>query len=262
MKNQILQNFQILLLAAWGNFFFAPHADANSSVAPSNRTNAPGHGTCATCHGGPGGGSVTISLSDATAYTAGEMYQLMVTVSDPGKQRFGFSMVARDADNNTVDVGTWAADGDNTTTHGPGGNHVGHRAAPRVADSFTFTVNWTAPATGVGDVTFYAVGNGANGNGSTSGDNIYNTTLTIGEAVAAPTPATLTDLFREPDGTSKFTLTGGADETFTLEFSEDLDNWSPLETRTLGSPSEQVTDPGAIGKARRFYRATPGAPGS
>jgi uncharacterized protein (TIGR03437 family) len=45
--------------------------------------------------------------------------------------------------------------------------------------SATFLVQWTAPATDVGDVVFYASGNAANGNGTNAGDRIYTTRLKI-----------------------------------------------------------------------------------
>ena len=47
------------------------------------------------------------------------------------------------------------------------------------ADSHTFSFVWTAPTTGTSTVTFYASGNAADGDGSTSGDYIYTTSLPI-----------------------------------------------------------------------------------
>ena len=44
----------------------------------------------------------------------------------------------------------------------------------------TFNFTWTAPSTDIGDITFYVTANAANGNGGTSGDHIYSTTLTVG----------------------------------------------------------------------------------
>ena len=93
-------------------------------------------------------------------------------------------MVARDADNNTADVGSWSAGSADTQVHGTAGSHASHKNAPFVADAHTFTVNWTAPATGVGDVTFYVAAVGANGNGSNgTGDVTYTKTLTVTELV-------------------------------------------------------------------------------
>jgi hypothetical protein len=41
------------------------------------------------------------------------------------------------------------------------------------AGSKTFSFDWVAPSTNIGNVTFYFAGNAANGNGTSSGDRIY-----------------------------------------------------------------------------------------
>jgi hypothetical protein len=56
----------------------------------------------------------------------------------------------------------------------------------------SWTVDWTAPNTDEGEITFYAAFNAANGNGGTSGDVIYKSmasyeqsTIGIGDEIAA-----------------------------------------------------------------------------
>lgn len=160
-------------------------AGAKSTKPPNNRTGAPGHTTCAGCHSSAGTGNVSLDFSGFGEYEPGQIYSMMVTVADLGKFRFGFSMSARDTDNNTVDVGTWSAGSADTQVHGAGGSHASHRNAPFVEDAHTFTVNWTAPASGVGEVTFYVAAVGANGNGRNgAGDVTYTKTLTVTESVA------------------------------------------------------------------------------
>ena len=157
--------------------------EAFSGTPPNNRTGAPGHNNCAQCHTSSGGdGSVGLSISGAGSYQPGQLYSLMVRVEDPGQNRFGFSMASRDTDNNTQDVGTWSAGSADTQTHAAGAQ-IGHLSAPVAVDSHTFTVNWTAPATGVGDVTFYISSVAANNNGGNgSGDFAYHGTLTINQS--------------------------------------------------------------------------------
>ena len=46
---------------------------------------------------------------------------------------------------------------------------------------------------GTGSVTFYSSGNEVNGNGSTSGDQPVNTSLTIAEGVTPPSPVASLD---------------------------------------------------------------------
>jgi hypothetical protein len=47
--------------------------------------------------------------------------------------------------------------------------------------SNTFNIQWTAPASGTGRVTFYAAGIASNNNGTTSGDAVASSSLAISE---------------------------------------------------------------------------------
>ena len=52
-------------------------------------------------------------------------------------------------------------------------------AFPVEFDQRTWMFKWIAPSTNVGPVSFYAAGNGANGNNETTGDFIYTTSATV-----------------------------------------------------------------------------------
>ena len=58
---------------------------------------------------------------------------------------------------------------------------VSHTQAGNVptGNSNTWTMNWTAPSTNVGQIRFYAAFNAANGNGNNSGDVIYTSNLFV-----------------------------------------------------------------------------------
>lgn len=211
-------------------------AEGFSGTPPNNRTGAPGHNSCAQCHTSTGGdGGVNLSFSGIGTYQESQTYSLMVTVQDPGQSRFGFSMVARDSDNNTQDVGTWSAGSANTQTHGTGSSHVGHLSAPTGVDTHTFTVNWTAPATGVGDVTFYIASVAANGNGSNgSGDFAYLTTLTISEPLPNQAP-----IVTVPAGTKN--VTTGLPRSIAGITVSDPDSGSSDLTLTLAALNGVIT---------------------
>ena len=174
----------LALLFTLSSVLLVSYAEGRSLAPPVNHTGAPGHSSCLGCHNPTGAtGDVTLDFSDLAGYEPGTSYQIQVTISDPGKLRFGFAMAARDADNTSTNVGTLSAGSADTATQGVG--QIAHRNAPFVADSHTFTVNWQAPARGVGDVTFYVAGVAANGNRSNGGgDNVYVRNFTIAEQVA------------------------------------------------------------------------------
>jgi hypothetical protein len=63
--------------------------------------------------------------------------------------------------------------------------HTFQGAFPAEFDQRSWTFRWDPPEGNIGPVTFYAAGNGANGDGETTGDNIY----TVSAVVAAPPPS-------------------------------------------------------------------------
>jgi Secretion system C-terminal sorting domain len=179
-----------------------------SGGAPSSRTGAPGDaGTCSAvgCHDSfglnSGSGSVTIAGPDQ--YVPGQPLDLTVRVADGSASRFGFQISVRDASNNHV--GTWVLTDTNSEFASTDTNYVTHDQAPFVTEENTWTLRWTPPAVLTADVTFYAAGNAANGNGNSLGDNIYTTTKVVTRGTATgtdiddlPTQFEVTDVFPNP----------------------------------------------------------------
>ncbi len=163
---------------------------AFSSGPPPSQTGAPGETTCTSCHGGgPTGG--TLSLSGLPAnYSPNQEITLTVTLSQANRAGFGFQLTAID------DTGLKAgdlipADGRTqtqpSTVNGNQRQYINHTSsAPASPGQGSWTFRWKAPAQSAGRVTFYAAGNAANGNFSTSGDTIYTTNQSIQPAAALP----------------------------------------------------------------------------
>jgi hypothetical protein len=146
-------------------------------------TGAPGEGLCTNCHSGnPDDGSVEI-MGAPLFYELDKTYTVTVTIQDQGQSRWGFELTAKDETDNGA--GTFAiTDSDSTQLSdnpAPSADYVKHTSlgthngTPDGPISWKF--DWTAPSSNVGDITFYVAGNAANGNGSTSGDNIYTATF-------------------------------------------------------------------------------------
>jgi uncharacterized repeat protein (TIGR02543 family) len=166
-----------------------PHTgDKNSSQPPIGRTGAPGEGTCADCHsGGSYSGQILFELENGTIteYTPGQTYTITFT-SDFNAPRFGFSITALNASNQPAGDFT-VLNNDNTSKAVAVNNrqYIGHKNAN---DNNVWEFEWTAPASDVGNVTFYYVINAANGDNSTGGDFIQTGTTSI-------TPAAGPELF-------------------------------------------------------------------
>ncbi len=174
-------------------FILPGMAMAFSNSPPNGRTNAPGEGNCTACHStfALNSGSGSMSVSDLSNWVPGQTYDIDVNLADPAASRWGFEFTILDSEG--VSVGTLATLDGNAQISSSGARTYAKQTSSGTLNGTTvaagWTLRWTAPPAGAGDLTLYATGNAANGNGSTSGDQIYAIASTWNEA--GPTPAPL-----------------------------------------------------------------------
>jgi aldose sugar dehydrogenase len=191
---------------------------AFSSGPPAGFTGAPMEFTCAECHVPEGAGTGQISITAPQTYVPGQTYPITVTDTNPDttRRRWGFQLTALDPGDEkagnlqSTDVLTQVLN-----NQGPGGarQYIEHTAAGTFINQMggaSWTFNWTAPATDVGPVTFYAAGNHANNDGNTSGDFVYFTF--VASAPASSTPdialnATPNSVAVTPGNNGQYTVT-------------------------------------------------------
>jgi uncharacterized protein (TIGR03437 family) len=213
-KNRKFLITKIVLVAAVVPFLIY----AYESGPPWGYTAAPGDNAtgCITsgCHVGTpntGGGSVQVSLpGGVTTYTpGGPAVQVTVLITDTKMRSYGFQLTARSGTAGTTQAGSFlptdantqlmCADGSDPTTACPSqfpvediehtvtgwSNSIGSRG------SFTYTFNWTPPATNVGNVTFYIAANCGTGTASVTPTDVYlaHQVLTPGSGAPPPVPA-------------------------------------------------------------------------
>lgn len=159
--------------------------DVMTPTGEEGKTGSPGEKLCNECHKdnalNAAGGSVTIASPNLTnwQYALGQTYTISVTVARTNMKRFGLgfeALTSTGANAGTLTAGTgtklltFAANSRvNIVQNGSGNTGTG---------TFTFTFTWKAPATNVGNVTFYCAGNAANGS-QVTGDFIYSTTQVV-----------------------------------------------------------------------------------
>lgn len=182
----------IVLVALLPVFLAAFTIERSSSGAPSSHTGAPGEQTCATsgCHddnvANTGTASIKIDLGTATNYVAGKKYTIKVSVSDNNVNRFGFQLVA--LNNQSMNVGTFVIT-DQARTQIMKNDH-NFKDRDYVTYTFNGTdatssgmsewmVDWIAPSSSSGPVTFYAAGVSANDDMSDKGDYTYTTSKVL-----------------------------------------------------------------------------------
>jgi len=171
----------LLLLCSVATMSFIMSENGRAGV-----TGSPGETNCNTsgCHTGNQvnsvNGSILISAPTMTnwEYTPGQVYPISVTVAQQGRSLFGLgfeALQASGANGGALTISNAAQTQlKNAVISGKLRTSVVHKLnGGSSANTHTFTFNWTAPASTVGDVTLYAAGNAANGNGSESGDYIY-----------------------------------------------------------------------------------------
>ncbi|HKG13729.1 MAG TPA: choice-of-anchor V domain-containing protein, partial [Pyrinomonadaceae bacterium] len=171
-----------------------PHARAFSAGPPAGFTHAPGELDCSDCHTSPTSSAGTLTLGLPSKYTPGQTYDVTVThaTADPTRVRWGFEMTALDSADQKA--GSFAPADDLTRVINgegpfPDREYVEHTSKGTFSgrqSGAAWTFKWTAPAADVGPVTFFLAGNQANGDGNSSGDNIFFTFKAVGFQPPSP----------------------------------------------------------------------------
>lgn len=174
-------------------------------------TSAPGDNatSCikAQCHVGKlnsFSGNVKISAADGSTYTPGATQKILVTITDTTQKSWGFQVTARLAkdpqntqagDFNSPDGSTFVQCGDShvKTANRPCSDSIfqqfaqhtqeGWTASRGKVGSYSYSVDWTAPSTNVGDVMFYVGANASNSTNSAGGGHIYTANLKLSALV-------------------------------------------------------------------------------
>jgi aldose sugar dehydrogenase len=170
---------------------------AFSAGPPAGYTGAPQEEpeACAECHVPTDAGTGRISITAPQTYVPGQTYPITVTHTnvDPTRLRWGFELTVLDSASDEKAGELQSADGLTQVLNNAGPNSARQYIEHTSVGTFigqqngaSWTFNWTAPATDVGPVTFYAAGNQANNDGNTSGDYIYKTFVASAPASATP----------------------------------------------------------------------------
>ncbi len=160
---------------------FSVPANASEGGAPTGRTGAPGESSCTSCHS-QNSGAGTFSVIAPPTYVPGQTYQIQIqhSTTDTSRRNWGFEVIPLAG---TAMAGTVA----NTTTNtrvrvASTKSYVTQTLAgtyPTQTGGAVWTFSWTAPATDVGNVTFYAAGIQGDNDGSEGGDRTITTSAVV-----------------------------------------------------------------------------------
>jgi hypothetical protein len=153
-----------------------------SSGSPGKKTGSPLDGsTCVSCHTGS---AVEVKenwiSSDipATGYKPKGVYTILIAAEDADAAKIGFELTAENAKSKVGTFKILEADKTTFTNAKAAVTHIDAGTKPTGGIAM-WTVQWTAPDTDAGDITFYGAFNAANGNKNTSGDQIYTSKYTV-----------------------------------------------------------------------------------
>ncbi len=198
-KHFISAVFFVVIIACF-SFIGDNTSVLKSDGGPPYNTNAPLEKTCSgieganACHSGgipdnSGPGTPSILFSGGTTYVPGVTYTVTPTITHPNRNRFGFQIVSLTDNNNlfsgTINLLDTAKTRQQQPTWGPGQDRifVMHRLAgsyPTTPNLGQWSYQWTAPATNVGNISFYACFNAANNdNTNDPGDETYYAKITL-----------------------------------------------------------------------------------
>ncbi len=198
MKNKTKISISIFALAI-GSIFISEY----SSIAVGESTGSPNaaagdpkstNKTCAMsgCHVSPLTAvtpltGVITSNVPVAGYTPGATYTFTAIMTRAGHTRYGFEISPQSTSGTFL--GTLiATDATNTklATHFVGGGvAVGKYITHKVSSADTWSFDWTAPAAGTGNVTFYGAFNAAGGSVDETGDSIFTSSTLVSENVAS-----------------------------------------------------------------------------
>lgn len=250
MKIKIIISVVAFIAAVFIYDAFTNFGSTNQSGAPAGYTGSPGDGISCdnpSCHSGNPvtnvNGWITSNIP-GTGYVGGTTYTITATATYAGKVKFGFEVSPQDA--NGVQKGTCVVTDATHTQLSGSSKYITHTltGTSGTTGSHTWTFNWVAPAQGSGTVAFYGAFNCSNNNGSSAGDLIYLSNLTVPEAptngtdasiaaISSPSPIICSTTFAP-----SVTLTNHGNTTLTaVNINYKVDNNAPTTFNWSGSLS-------------------------
>lgn len=226
MKTKIATAVVMLAVGSILTVEFGANAGANATGAPSGNTGSPGDATnCTSCHSGSASNQAGLITSTipVTGYVPGQTYTVTGTITASGKTKFGFQVSPQDASG--TKMGTMAITNSTNTQLISSGKYITHKFAGTSFPSGTATwsFDWTAPAAGSGDVTFYGAFNATNSSSSTAGDAVTLSSLTVSEdmstGISAKEQADITIAVYPNPFTDNIIVKNSADESAAIDVS-------------------------------------------
>lgn len=182
--------FLILKLIIVLSIILYPTAsNSNATGSPGGKTGSPNDSqSCAGCHyAGIGNEAMITTNIPSSGYTPNQTYTITATVNQTGITKFGFEITSEENTGNAK-IGSFLITNSTEMQLTNSNTAITHKAAGVSGNnSKSWSMDWIAPISGTGDITFYGAFIAGNGNGNNNGDTYHSTNLTITEDITSHT---------------------------------------------------------------------------
>ncbi len=166
-------------------FFYPTTSNSNSTGSPGGRTGSPTDGTsCTGCHyAGLGTGAEITTNIPPTGYIPSQVYTITANIQGNNDQ-YGFEITAEEANFGSAKKGTFFITNATETKLTNNNKAVTHKLGGTLGTGMkSWSMDWEAPNSGTGSVTFYGAFMEGNMNGGNSGDTYHSATITVNEGI-------------------------------------------------------------------------------
>jgi len=187
MKKNLLL---IPITIALAIFFYPTTSNSNASGSPGGKTGSPTDGeTCTGCHyAGTGTGATITTNIPSSGYIPNQVYTITAEINQTGINKFGFEITSEEANFGSGKKGSFLVTNSAETQFANNNDAITHKAGGTSgSNSKSWSMDWEAPNTGTGSITFYGSFIAANGNGNNMGDTYHPATKTVNEGVVNST---------------------------------------------------------------------------
>lgn len=182
-----------------GSLFISFFTISYTNSPPRPRTGAPNESNCTSCHSGTAITSGTnfnslkmTSNMTNSEYTPGTTYKMNITYTESGRSKFGFQTTVLKTSDNTQ-AGDLIVTSSTTTVKGTATvssktrQYISQKSSGTTGSGkITWSFEWDAPSTNVGDVKFYVAMASTNSNNSDKGDKIILKSFTFKASSTGP----------------------------------------------------------------------------
>ena len=167
-------------------FFYPTTSNSNSTGSIGGKTGSPTDGSsCTQCHySGQGSGATITTNIPANGYVPNQVYTITANIQGSDDQ-YGFEITAEEASLVAGSkIGTFFITNNSETKLTNNNEAVTHKLGGTQGGGMkSWNIDWEAPNTGAGAVTFWGAFIEGNMNGANSGDIYHSANLTVNEAV-------------------------------------------------------------------------------